>query len=479
MRGFLFLFSATFLLQGCLATTEPTLAQLLNPTAVRSAKAHATSVQVEPLKSGTLPNCETTFGSNQDTWTQCLGTAKFNGWTYTGPWINGAPNYKGRFIHSDGTTYVGQSKNGRFHGKGKITYRDGISYDGDWYIGDKKGQGIWVYAKGYGTYEGQVDIDGKKHGRGTRITPDGTRVTGQWAKDKPIGTAQVVFADGSKWEGSHQSLWSKRKVAGKASSKEGEITQAEIQQVGKCPNCIQFQASFTSPTNCKRFGNADRKPSYTASGLPKQVGPFGLGMSFGHFECVVDTKFKDITNSTGLEQGFSLLFGAPSTFKRSLSGGSMRIATGWVTSRDKDIKKLFKMPILPTLQSFFWNDRLYMISLDDPSVPLHVLRQKYGTPKISAVNETKRCMQRNGAVTNLQLRDSRWSWRDSNILIRYSKVETLDRDMFKSGLPACEKIITQIKYMILDVRTEAVVTRSGERSNSQQLNRDLKKFDSF
>jgi hypothetical protein len=479
MRGFLFLCAVAFTLQGCLVTAEPTVAQLLNPTAVRSAKADAASAQVEPLKVGALPNCEAIFSSNQDTWTQCLGTAIFNGWTYTGPWINGAPNYDGRFVHSDGTTYVGQAKNGRFHGKGKITYRDGISYDGDWYIGNKKGQGILVYAEGYGTYEGQVDFDGKKHGRGTRITPDGTRVTGQWAEDKPIGTAQVVFADGSQWEGSHQNLWSKRKAAGKASTKEGEVTQAEIQQVGKCPNCIQFKASFTSPTNCKRFDDTDRKPSHTASGLPEQVGPFAVGMSFGHFECVVDTKFKDMTNSDGLEQGINLLFGAPSTFTRGLSGGDMRIATGWVSSRDEDIKKLFEMPLLPTVQAFFWNDRLYMISLDGPSVPLHVLREKYGNPKTSAVNETERCMQRNGAVADIQLRGSRWSWRDSNILIRYSKVESLDRDMFKGGLPACEKIITKTKYMVLDLKTEALVASAGERSNSQQLNRDLKKFDSF
>ena len=56
---------------------------------------------------------------------------EFETGTYTGDWMDGAPNGKGKHTFSDGDVYKGDWVEGKEHGKGKYKWSDGRVYEGD------------------------------------------------------------------------------------------------------------------------------------------------------------------------------------------------------------------------------------------------------------------------------------------------------------------------------------------------------------
>ena len=46
--------------------------------------------------------------------------------------------------YNDGSVYTGDWIEGKAEGKGKISFKDKSSYDGEWKGGEYNGQGIWM-----------------------------------------------------------------------------------------------------------------------------------------------------------------------------------------------------------------------------------------------------------------------------------------------------------------------------------------------
>jgi len=86
---------------------------------------------------------------------------------YTGNFIDGKPNGRGRATFKKYGEYEGEYegnwKDGKMHGRGIYTYKNGDVYDGDWENGKKHGKGRYTYNNGK-IYAGDWDND-KKHGQ--------------------------------------------------------------------------------------------------------------------------------------------------------------------------------------------------------------------------------------------------------------------------------------------------------------------------
>ena len=95
---------------------------------------------------------------------------------YTGNFINGKPNGRGRATFKKNGEYKGEYKgnwkDGKMHGRGIYTYKNGDVYDGDWENGKKHGRGRYTYKNGK-IYAGEWKND-KKHGQ-IEYTEDPTK----------------------------------------------------------------------------------------------------------------------------------------------------------------------------------------------------------------------------------------------------------------------------------------------------------------
>jgi len=66
--------------------------------------------------------------------------------------------------------YTGEIENGKMHGKGTLVYPNGEKYDGDW-------------------------VHGKRHGIGTYEYSDSSTYEGEWVDDKvPLFFVEVLFS---------------------------------------------------------------------------------------------------------------------------------------------------------------------------------------------------------------------------------------------------------------------------------------------
>ena len=93
-----------------------------------------------------LPKCPGSY--NQNTWTNCFGTASADGDKYVGEWRDGSPNGQGTYTWEDGSKYVGEYRDAEFHGQGTYTHFDGSKYVGEWRDDKRHGQGAFTYADG-------------------------------------------------------------------------------------------------------------------------------------------------------------------------------------------------------------------------------------------------------------------------------------------------------------------------------------------
>lgn len=105
---------------------------------------------------------------------------------YEGEWSNDKENGKGIYVSAAGWTYAGDWKDGLKHGKGKLTYSDTSYYDGDWYEDKKEGVGTHTYygenGEYFGIYVGEFFND-KRDGEGTLTYANGYIQTGMWKED--------------------------------------------------------------------------------------------------------------------------------------------------------------------------------------------------------------------------------------------------------------------------------------------------------
>ena len=88
---------------------------------------------------------------------------------------------------------------GKRHGKGSIIYPDGASYEGDWHNDWRHGHGEYKYTDGT-WYKGQWEM-GNRQGEGLCTYADGNMFQGSWVANLPHGKGQCRFAEGSLYRG--------------------------------------------------------------------------------------------------------------------------------------------------------------------------------------------------------------------------------------------------------------------------------------
>lgn len=129
-----------------------------------------------------------------------------NGNVYEGEFSDGAMHGVGKMKYKDGRIregiwekgeikYEGElNDNGKPHGRGKWIYSDG-TYEGYWQNGVKHGIGTYKWADGR-LYEGNFKAD-KRHGTGTYKWSDGSTYVGEWIDDARNGTGTCNYKYGS------------------------------------------------------------------------------------------------------------------------------------------------------------------------------------------------------------------------------------------------------------------------------------------
>jgi len=94
--------------------------------------------------------------------------------------------------YSDGGTYTGgQNKDGKRHGIGRYVYPNGDAFHGSFENGKRYGKGTYTYESG-GSYSGDWSGD-CMHGQGTFTYRSGNCYSGGWRNDVPDGHG--IFSD--------------------------------------------------------------------------------------------------------------------------------------------------------------------------------------------------------------------------------------------------------------------------------------------
>lgn len=100
----------------------------------------------------------------------------------------------------NGDTYDGDvDDENKRQGRGKYTFADGRIYEGEWKDGKPNGIGKFTWPDGQ-FYEGDY-IDNKKHGKGKMTWPDGRFYEGDWKDDYINGKGTMTWHNGQIYEG--------------------------------------------------------------------------------------------------------------------------------------------------------------------------------------------------------------------------------------------------------------------------------------
>ena len=119
---------------------------------------------------------------------------------YRGQKRKGVAYGEGEWRSADGHhRYVGAFRNGKFHGRGTYIWPDGERYEGDFLDGKFQGNAVWSMANG-DRYSGEVR-DGKLHGKGIYSSPGGERYEGDFRDGKFYGFGDWRMADGNRYVG--------------------------------------------------------------------------------------------------------------------------------------------------------------------------------------------------------------------------------------------------------------------------------------
>ncbi|KAM9816995.1 radial spoke head 1 homolog [Neosynchiropus ocellatus] len=107
-------------------------------------------------------------------------------------------------------TYEGErNEAGERHGSGKATLPNGDQYEGLYQYGRRHGWGTYIFKNG-ARYVGNY-VENKKHGPGTLYFPDGSNYEGAWDDDVFHGVGVYTYPNGDTYEGE----WSDHKRHGK------------------------------------------------------------------------------------------------------------------------------------------------------------------------------------------------------------------------------------------------------------------------
>jgi len=107
-------------------------------------------------------------------------------------------------------TYEGErNEKGERHGKGKTVLPNGDNYEGEYMLGKRHGLGTYKFKKNNCRYTGHYQA-GRRHGPGTMIYPNGTKYIGEWARNKRDGVGKYIYTNGDTYEGE----WRKNKKEG-------------------------------------------------------------------------------------------------------------------------------------------------------------------------------------------------------------------------------------------------------------------------
>jgi len=129
-----------------------------------------------------------------------------NGDRYCGGWKHGLPHGRGVFTSNTGASYDGDFVDGQRHGAGIMTFCDGSVYNGYWRSNMKHGKGeISINTLGKNgdndddnqeaSIEGVIEEDQMINENGVYI------YKGNWVNDVMDGKGEIVYTDGSTFEG--------------------------------------------------------------------------------------------------------------------------------------------------------------------------------------------------------------------------------------------------------------------------------------
>ncbi|KAL0211218.1 hypothetical protein P9112_009516 [Eukaryota sp. TZLM1-RC] len=100
-------------------------------------------------------------------------------------------------------TYEGErNEDGARHGQGKCEYANGDKYEGTYDSGVRSGEGtyIWQHPEHSFYYQGNYD-QGIRNGEGKLNLPDGSSYSGQWKDGLPHGEGTFTYANGDTYTG--------------------------------------------------------------------------------------------------------------------------------------------------------------------------------------------------------------------------------------------------------------------------------------
>lgn len=102
-------------------------------------------------------------------------------------------------VMRNGVAFAAHFVNGRMHGQGQLVWPDGQRYSGELAHNVAQGKGALQFVDG-SRYTGQVSV-GLRDGEGLFEGCDGSTYQGQWKEGKRDGQGKLVYADGGEYEG--------------------------------------------------------------------------------------------------------------------------------------------------------------------------------------------------------------------------------------------------------------------------------------
>ena len=118
---------------------------------------------------------------------------------YSGNFLNGKQNGKGKLEKANGRVYEGDFKDDKAFGHGVFKTADGYTFEGIWDGNPVSGKGVLVAADGT-RYDGEVK-EGRRNGHGVVTMTNGSVYDGNYINDVPMGKGVFLFADGRKYTG--------------------------------------------------------------------------------------------------------------------------------------------------------------------------------------------------------------------------------------------------------------------------------------